>query len=79
VVGKVVRVSCWDGPSTHPLISLPGDLRPIKDKAKGLHERIATEGYVQNEGDIAAVSGLAEDLQDGLIEYRVSIDPEVLM
>jgi hypothetical protein len=75
-VGKVVRVSGQDNPSTNTLTSLPGDLRPIRDKAKGLYERIATEGYVQNEGDVAAVSGLAEDLRDALFEYRVSINPK---
>jgi hypothetical protein len=55
------------------LTATPGDLRPIRDKAKDLQKRIGAEGYVQNEGDIAAVSGLAEDLRDALLDYRVSV------
>ena len=31
------------------------------------------EGYVEDEGDAAAVSGLAEELRDILLEYWVSI------
>lgn len=54
------------------LTPLPSDLRPIKDKAKGLYERVTTEGYAENEADIVAVSGLAEDLRDVLLEYWVS-------
>ena len=55
------------------LTSLLSDLRPIKDNAKGLYERVAAEGYTENEADIVAVSGLVEDLRDVLLEYWVSI------
>ena len=52
-----------------PLLS---DLTPLKDRAEGLYERVTTEGYVEGEGDVAAVSGLAEDLRGVLLEYWVS-------
>lgn len=55
------------------LITLLSDLKPLKDKAKEFYERVTVEGYVENEEDIAAVSGFAEDLRDVLLEYRVSI------
>ena len=55
------------------LIALLSDLKPLKDKAKEFYERVTVEGYVENEEDIAAVSGFAEDLRDVLLEYRVSI------
>ena len=49
------------------------DFRPIKENAKGLYERVTADGYVENEKDVAVVSELAEDLQDILLKYRVSI------
>jgi hypothetical protein len=68
-----------DNPINKHANLLPSDLRPIRDKAKGLYERITTEGYVEDEGDIVAVSGLAEDLRDVLLEYWVSVNPEKLI
>lgn len=53
-----------------PLLS---DLSLIKDKAKGLYERETAEGCAGGEGEIVDVSGFAEDLQDVLLGYRVSI------
>jgi hypothetical protein len=44
-----------------------------------LHERITTEGYAEREEDVLAVSVLAEDLRDVLLEYRVGSDPEKLI
>jgi hypothetical protein len=34
---------------------------------------------VENQGDLAAISGLAEDLRDALLEHWVSIIPESLV
>ena len=48
------------------------DLKPIRDKAKEIHERVTVEGRIEDEGVIAAVSGLAEDIRDILLEYLVS-------
>ena len=44
-----------------------------------LCERVAAEGYVDAEGDAAAVSGLAEELRDILLEYWVSVNPRKLL
>ena len=50
----------------------PSDLKPIRDRAKVLHEQISTGGYVEEEGDLAAASGLVDDLLDLALEYQVS-------
>ena len=57
-----------------PLLS---DLRPLKDEAKGLYDRVTAEGYKEGEGDVVTVSGLAEDLRDVLLEYWVGIQKAV--
>ena len=59
-------------PSTWPLNYLLSDLSPLRDKVKELHGRVTVEGYVENEGDVVVTSGLAEDIRDVLLEYRVS-------
>jgi hypothetical protein len=55
------------------------DIRPIGDKVQRLYGRIVTEGYVEEQGDLAAISGLAEDLRDVLIEHWVSLNSESLV
>ena len=52
------------------------DLRPIKDKAKRLYERITTEGYVKNERGLVAASALVEEIRSVRLEYWVSVDLE---
>ena len=54
------------------MLILPSDLKPIGDKAKGIHEHIARGEYVENEKGVPAVSNLAEDLRNVLLEYWVS-------
>lgn len=71
-MGEVVPVRNYNRPSTGMLTLLLSDLGTIKDKAKVLHERMTAEGYAENEADIAAVSRLADDLRDDLLEYWVS-------
>ena len=56
---------------------IPSDLRPLNHKAKGLYEHVTAEGYAENEEDLAAVSELAENLRDVLLEYCVSIQKAV--
>ncbi|KAF9784521.1 hypothetical protein BJ322DRAFT_851027 [Thelephora terrestris] len=46
-------------------------VRPIKERAKGLYERVTAEGYTSEEGDIVAVAKLADDLRDILLEYWI--------
>ena len=38
-----------------------------------------TEGYVEREVDVLAVSGLAEDLRDIILEYQVGSAPQKLI
>ena len=37
-----------------------------------LYNCISVEGYQECQGDILAVSGMAEDIRDALLEYQVS-------
>ncbi|KAF9784547.1 hypothetical protein BJ322DRAFT_851719 [Thelephora terrestris] len=53
------------------------DLRPIKDKATCFYEHLMAEGYVEGEGDIVAVSELAEGLRDVLLGYQTVQQQEI--
>jgi tRNA G37 N-methylase Trm5 len=46
-------------------------LRLIKDTGNVLYHRINTEGYKESQDDIQAVSGIAEDIRDALLDYQV--------
>ena len=37
-----------------------------------LYDRISVEGYQECQSDILAVSGMAEDIRDALLEYQVN-------
>ena len=37
-----------------------------------LYNRISVEGYQECKDDILAVSGMAEDIRDALLEYQVN-------
>jgi len=39
-----------------------------------LHNRINAKGYEECQEDILAVSGMAEDVRDALLDYQVSDD-----
>ncbi|KAF9784552.1 hypothetical protein BJ322DRAFT_851774 [Thelephora terrestris] len=43
--------------------------KAVREKAKALRERVTAEGHASDEGDIVAVSKLADDLRDILLEY----------
>ena len=49
-------------------------LRLIKDAGDVLCNRINTEGYEESQDDIQAVSGIAEDIRDALLDYQVYSD-----
>jgi hypothetical protein len=49
-------------------------LRLIRDTGNTLYHRINTEGYSESQGDIQAVSGIAEDIRDALLDYQVCSD-----
>jgi len=36
-----------------------------------LGDRVSAQGYEECQGDILAVSGMAEDIRDALLEYQV--------
>lgn len=50
-------------------------LEGIKDDLQALSERSGAAGYRENDADVHAMSELAEDLRDALIEYQVSPGP----
>ena len=39
-----------------------------------LYDRMTTEGYKESQDDIQAVSGIAEDTRDALLDYQVCSD-----
>jgi len=39
-----------------------------------VYDRISTEGYKESQDDIQAVSGIAEDIRDALLDYQVCSD-----
>jgi len=43
----------------------------IKDNGTALYNRVSAQGYEECQGDILAVSGMAEDIRDALLEYQV--------
>ena len=49
-------------------------LRLIKDAGNVLYSRINTEGYKKSQDDIQAVSGIAENIRDALLDYQVCGD-----
>jgi len=49
-------------------------LRLIRDTGNVLYNRISTEGYEESQGDIQAVSGIADDIRDALLDYQVCND-----
>ena len=49
-------------------------LRSIGDTGKVLYNRINTEGYEESQDDIQAVSRIAGDIRDALLDYQVCRD-----
>ena len=41
------------------------------DNGVVLYNRVSVDGYEECQGDILAVSGMAEDIRDALLEYQV--------
>lgn len=52
-------------------LTLPSTLRLTRDNGNTLYNRINAEGYQESEDDIQAVSGIAEDIRDALLDYQV--------
>jgi len=46
-------------------------LRRIRDTGNVLYNRINAEGYKESQDDIQAVSEIAEDIRDALLDYQV--------
>ena len=49
-------------------------LRLIRDAGNMLYNRINVEGYEESQDDIQAVSDIAEDIRDALLDYQVCND-----
>jgi len=49
-------------------------LRLIRDTGNVLYNRINTEGYEEFQDDIQAVSAIADDIRDALLDYQVCND-----
>ena len=46
-------------------------LRRIRDTGNALYHRITAEGYKESQDDVQAVSGIAEDIRDALLDHQV--------
>ena len=61
---------------TQPTISLtpppPRTLKAVRDNGMALYNRISAQEYKECQGDVLAVSEMAEDIRDALLEYQVS-------
>ena len=49
-------------------------LRLIGDTGNALYNRMNTEGYKESQDDIQAVSRIAEDIRDAILDYQVCSD-----
>ena len=49
-------------------------LRLTRNTGNVLYHRINTEGYEESQGDIQAVSEIADDIRDALLDYQVCND-----
>ena len=72
--GEAVRVSVRDQLSIQSHSFSTSTLRQIRDTGNVLYHRITTEGYKESQDDIQAVSGIAEDIRDALLDYQVCSD-----
>jgi hypothetical protein len=45
-----------------------------RDNGNVLYNRISAKGYKECQNDILAVSGMAEDIRDALLDYQVCDD-----
>ena len=54
--------------------SFTSTLRLIRDTGNMLYNRINVEGYEESQDDIQAVSDIAEDVRDALLDYQVCND-----
>jgi len=46
----------------------------LRDTGNALYDRINTEAYEEYQGDIQAVSEIADDIRDALLDYQVCND-----
>ena len=46
----------------------------IRDNGKALYDRISSQGHMEYQDDVLAVSGIAEDIRDVLLDYQVGGD-----
>lgn len=74
----IVGWSCSSGLQRQTLTQrdahFPSALGSIKDNGNALYTRINGQGYEECRDDILAVSGLAEDIRDAVLEYQVGGD-----
>ena len=74
-----VKLFQWVFRINHSLLSRsfsPRTLRLIRDTGKKLYNRMNTEGYKESRDDIEAVSGIAEEIRDALLDYQVCSDKQ---
>ena len=70
--GRNCSSRCSESATTyHRAHFFSSTLRLIGDTGNVLYHRMNTEGYKESQDDIQAVSGIAEDIRDALLDYQV--------
>jgi hypothetical protein len=73
-MGGVIQVGDQGQPQPTITLTLSSTLRQIKDKGNVLYGRINAQDYEECQDDIQAVSGIADDIQDAVLDYQVRCD-----
>ena len=73
-MGETFRVGSQNQPSPRSRRFSPSTLESVRDNGKVLYDRISSQGYKECQDVILAVSGMAEDIRDALLDYRVGND-----
>ena len=67
-MGEVVQVRGHGQLQPTIVLIFPSTLGQIRDRADVLYDRINVQGYEECPDDIQAVSGIAEDIQDIVLD-----------
>ena len=69
--GEAFRVGVRGQLSPTIALIFTSTLRRIRDTGNALYHRVTAEGYKESQDDIQAVSGIAEDIRDALLDHQV--------
>ena len=71
-MGEVIRVRGRVESDPRLRTFFPSTLREIRDNGIALYKRATAEEYKECPGDILAVSRMADDIRDAVLDYQAS-------